>query len=94
METPAIVFVHGFWEGTVPFIPLVQRLHKRGYNASIASWPSLGHTSPGNPNQDDDIAAIRAFIEPYVNQGRKVVVVCHSWAGYEFFKTRFRKDQD
>ena len=82
MEKPVIIFVHGLWEGTAPFVPIARKLHALGYSTNIATFPSLGQSSPGNANMDDDIAAVRAFIQPHVERGRKVVLVPHSFGGY------------
>ena len=79
---PTIVFVPGFWEGSAPFLHVVSLLQKEGYSTEIATLPSTGTVSPGNPSMHDDIAAIRSFIINLVEKGQHVVLVLHSAGGF------------
>jgi pimeloyl-ACP methyl ester carboxylesterase len=87
MGDPTIIFVPGLWEGGAVFIPTARKLQIQGFSTVITTLPSLGHASPGNPSLVDDIAAIRAFIEPVVSRERDVVLVCHSVGGYALYSS-------
>ena len=57
-------------------------LSEKNYATTIASLPSTGTTSPGNPGMHDDIAAIRSTIQELVIAEKKVVIVLHSAGGF------------
>jgi alpha-beta hydrolase superfamily lysophospholipase len=69
------------WEGAAVLVPIARKLQEQGFSNVITALPSLGHTSPGIPSLDDDIAAVRAFVKPVVRPEREVVLVCHSVGG-------------
>lgn len=79
---PTILFVPGFWEGSAPFSRVASLLRDQGYLSEIATLPSTGTVSPGNPSMKDDIAAIRSSVTNLVDLGQHVVLVLHSAAGF------------
>ena len=79
---PTILFVPGFWEGSAPFLHVASLLQAEGYPTEIATLPSTGTVSPGNPNMYDDIAAVRSTIIKLVEKGQHVVLVLHSAGGF------------
>ena len=79
---PTIVFVPGFWEGSAPFSHVASLLQAEGYPTEIATLPSTGTVSPGNPSMHDDVAAIRSTIINLVEKGQDVVLVLHSAGGF------------
>ena len=81
-QLPAIIFVPGAWEGPAVFAGVAKTLQEdHGFSTSVASLVSTGQASPGNTSLQDDIAAVRAFIEPLVSRGRHVLLVLHSAGG-------------
>ena len=79
---PTILFVPGFWEGSAPFSHVASLLQAQGYPTEIATLPSTGTVSPGNPSMYDDIAAIRSTVTSLVEKGQHVVLVLHSAGGF------------
>ena len=77
-----ILFIPGFWEGSAPFTRVTALLQSQGYSTQIATLPSTGKASPGNPSMKDDIAAVRSAIADLVNAGKDVVLVLHSAGGF------------
>lgn len=79
---PTILFVPGFWVGSAPFLHVASTLQAEGHQTEIATLPSTGTVSPGNPNMYDDIAAIRSIIIKLVEKGQHIVLVLHSAGGF------------
>ncbi len=79
---PTILFVPGFWEGSAPFSHVASLLQAQGYPTEIATLPSTGTLSPGNPSMKNDIAAIRSTVKNLVKTGQHVVLVLHSVGGF------------
>ena len=82
MAKPALVFVPGFWEGPSVFDDVSEKLQAHGYSTAYAPLASTGHASPGNPTTLDDVQHIRGVIEPLVEEGKELVLVCHSAGGF------------
>lgn len=81
MAKPTLIFVPGIWEGPFVFDDVSKRLQSYGYSTAYAPLLSTGHASPGNPTLLDDVQHIRGVIEPLVEEGREIVLVCHSAGG-------------
>ena len=79
---PTILIVPGFWEGSAPFLHVASLLQAEGYPTEIATLPSTGTVSPGNPNMYDDIAAVRSTVIKLVEKGQHIVLVLHSAGGF------------
>lgn len=79
---PTIIFVPGLWEGPKVFTKLTTLLQTQGYTTHIASLLSTGHTSPGKPSMNNDIAHIRSTISASVDAGEEVLLICHSAGGF------------
>jgi Alpha/beta hydrolase family len=82
MMASTILFVPGLWEGPSVFDSLSSLLAADGFNTEVASLPSTGTISPGNPTMKDDIAAIRQRLVPLVSRGDNVLLVLHSAGGF------------
>ena len=78
---PTILFVPGFWEGSAPFSDVASLLQAQGYPTEIATLPSTGTVSPGNPSMKDDIDAIHSTVTKIVDKGHHVVLVLHAEGG-------------
>ncbi|KAL4939860.1 hypothetical protein BDV06DRAFT_197950 [Aspergillus oleicola] len=77
---PTIILAPGSWYPASSMDPLANTLQKANYKTKTVSWPSVvrgGEVTSLN----EDIAALRALIEPEVAEDRDVVVLAHSWAG-------------
>ena len=78
-----IVIVPGFWESTTGvFDKVCKKLRYHYTKVIVAELRSTGHGSSDRITLDDDIAAIRGYIEPLVLAGDEVVVAAHSAGGY------------
>lgn len=77
---PTIILASGSWYPARSFDPLAQILHSHGYTTKSIAWPSIT-CAEEIKDLSEDIAALRALVEPEVQAGRDVVVVAHSWAG-------------
>ncbi|KAL4793638.1 Alpha/beta hydrolase fold-1 [Aspergillus venezuelensis] len=77
---PTIILAPGSWYPASSMDPLAAVLQKAGYRTKTVSWPSVVRGGEVQ-SLDEDIAALRALIEPEVAEGREVVVLAHSWAG-------------
>jgi len=79
---PTILFVPGFWEGPTVFDQCSSILQSDGFKTQVSVLPSTGTTSPGNPNMQDDIAAVRATVEKLVDAEEDVIMALHSGGGF------------
>ena len=68
---PNIVFVPGFWEAH-GFLTVSAPHLSHAVTSACTSKTSLGLTV------DDDIAAVRALVEPIAEAGQEVLIVLHS----------------
>ena len=76
---PTILLVPGFWEGPTVYTSVCNILNSKGYPTTLASLPSTGTTSPGNPSMSSDISAIRLVAQKLIEEEQKdVILVCHS----------------
>ena len=82
MSKPAVVFVPGFWEGPEVFSSVQEALGSYGYETLAVALPSTGTSSPNNPSMHDDIQAIRANIEPQIEEGNELLLAMHSAGGF------------
>ncbi|ESZ98066.1 hypothetical protein SBOR_1597 [Sclerotinia borealis F-4128] len=79
---PTIVFVPGFWEGPTVFEEVISLLKPIGFKTQVAALPSTGTVSPGNPDMNDDIAAVRSVVQELVDAEEDVLMVLHSGGGF------------
>jgi len=80
---PTILFVPGIWEGPTVFNHVCSLLQDLGFPTQTCTLPSTGTKSPGNPSMHDDKLAIRSVVQKLVEEeGKTVVLVCHSAGGF------------
>ncbi|KAK6828723.1 hypothetical protein RU639_003737 [Aspergillus parasiticus] len=77
-----ILIIPGLWEGPTVFNPVSTLLTASNLKTEIATLPSTGTISPGNPSLKDDVIAVRTHIEELVQQGQDVLLVLHSAGGF------------
>lgn len=78
---PTILIVPGAWQLPTSYEPFSDLLNKNGYEAGVVSLPSTGGTELPLTGLPEDIAAIRARLEPLVEAGKEVVLLTHSAGG-------------
>lgn len=75
---PTLLFVPGAWHKTACYAPVIEALNKHGYATATAELASVG-PKPGLETWADDICNISAVLSTLVNEGKRVIVVCHSY---------------
>ena len=80
--TPTILLVHGFWEGPDVYAEITSQLAQQDLRTHAVTLPSLGKESPGNPGMKDDIAHIRKEVTILADEGKEIVMVLDSGAGF------------
>lgn len=79
---PTILFVPGFWEGPTVFDEVISQLQSTNLKTQVVALPSTGTISPGNPDMNDDIAAVRTVVQKLVDAGEDILMVLHSGGGF------------
>lgn len=75
---PVIVAFPGAWHPATTIEPFAQVLRDRGYDVRAYQLRSVGNASA---HKTDDIAYIRSVLLELIEQGKDVVLLCHSFAG-------------
>lgn len=78
---PTILIVPGAWQLVASYKPFAELLTKAGYENQVVKLPSTGGTELPLTGLPEDIAAIRAALEPLVEAGKDVVLLTHSAGG-------------
>ncbi|KAI7784922.1 alpha beta-hydrolase [Diaporthe eres] len=78
---PTIVIVPGAWQLTSAFAPFADLLRSKGFDTEIVDMPSVGGTELPLTGLPEDIAAVRAVIQPLVEARRELVLLTHSAGG-------------
>ncbi|KJR86843.1 uncharacterized protein SPSK_02707 [Sporothrix schenckii 1099-18] len=82
MEKPIVLVVHGAWHRASHYTKLVEPLREAGYTVVVPALPSAGSEPPtANHTLDDDIETIQSAIQPFMDAGRELVAVLHSYGG-------------
>lgn len=79
-QKPVFVFAPGAWHSPECYRLVQDKLEAQGYETHGVVYPSVG-AEPPNKGLADDAAALRAEIVKHVDQGRRVIVVVHSYGG-------------
>ncbi|KAI8675769.1 AB hydrolase-1 domain-containing protein [Fusarium keratoplasticum] len=77
---PTIVFAPGAWHTADCFDVVREALHARDWTTEAVEYPSVG-AEPPTKGLADDANAVRASIERLADEGKKVVLVVHSYGG-------------
>lgn len=78
---PTIVIVPGAWQLTSCFTPFADLLKSKGLDTEVVDMPSVGGTQLPLTGLPEDIAAVRAVLQPLVEAGKEVVLLTHSAGG-------------
>ena len=77
---PVVVLVHGTWHRPIHFLPFILRLRKEGFTVVAPANASAGwDDSTAEKTLKDDAAVIKAATQPYLDAGRELIFVCHSY---------------
>lgn len=80
MSNPTIVFAPGAWHTADCYDVVRKELHAKGWETEAVDYPSVG-AEPPTKGLSDDVAAVRAVVEKLAEEGKKVMVVVHSYGG-------------
>lgn len=82
LTKPTIVIVPGAWQLSSCFAPFADLLRsKGGFETEVVTMPSVGGTQLPLTGLPEDIAAVRAVIQPLIEAGREIVLLTHSAGG-------------
>lgn len=77
---PTIVFAPGAWHTADCFDIVREALHARDWTTEAVEYPSVG-AEPPTKGLADDANAVRSSVERLADEGKKVVLVVHSYGG-------------
>ncbi|KAI1372670.1 alpha/beta-hydrolase [Hypoxylon crocopeplum] len=81
-DKPIILLIHGAWHIPLHYRYLIDGLRRSRYTVLAPSLVTTGYDdSIDGKTHLDATSQVREFILPYLDQGRKVVVVSHSYGG-------------
>lgn len=82
MSKPAFVFVGGVSHTPAFFENIISELAKSGHEAAAVRYPTLGYDAV-NRGYQNEVKAIQDTVTDFVeNQGKDVILVCHSYGGW------------
>ncbi|KAF2104426.1 alpha/beta-hydrolase [Rhizodiscina lignyota] len=84
LSKPVLVFIPGAWHTPKCFKEVINILVAQGFECDAVSLPSVGAEARGEEpvkNWDPDVEAIRSTITSYLNLGKDVVPIAHSYGG-------------
>lgn len=79
-DQPTILFVPGAWHGPDGFDAVRASLSSRNFPTVALALPSIGAEPPSKGLMDDTVF-VQSEIKKLVNQGKRIVVVTHSYGG-------------
>ncbi|KAF5025651.1 hypothetical protein F66182_2257 [Fusarium sp. NRRL 66182] len=77
---PTIVFAPGAWHTADCYDIVRTQLAARDWVTEAVEYPSVG-AEPPNKGLADDVSAVRAVLERLADEGKKIVLVVHSYGG-------------
>lgn len=77
---PVVVFVPGAWHQPICFSPVMKLLEAAGYETKGVKLASVGAPEPLKDFQPD-VEAIRQTMRPFIDAGKDVLLVVHSYGG-------------
>ncbi|KAI1337375.1 Alpha/beta hydrolase fold-1 [Xylariaceae sp. FL0016] len=79
-ESPVFVSVHGAWHSPACWDDVRAKLEKKEWKTEAIAHPSTGARS-ADVGLEDDAAAIRRVLNTLCDEGKKIVLVVHSFGG-------------
>ncbi|CAI7665833.1 unnamed protein product [Penicillium manginii] len=80
MGKPTFVFSLGAWVVPSVFDATRSHLESLGFSTACPAHPSIG-AEPPSMTLEDDVQSLRGVLTAYVDEGRDVIVVAHSYGG-------------
>lgn len=79
-ESPVFLLAHGAWHPPWLYEPLKEAIAKLGYTLVIPALPTMG-TKAKDIAWDADVKALLQIAEPLFAQGKKIILIGHSYGG-------------
>lgn len=80
---PTVVIVPGACHTPQHFASLIACLHQAGFSVVCKQLPSVDPPKHERPGMSDDILFMQQqLLQPLVDKGEDLLLVCHSYAGY------------
>lgn len=76
-----IVIVPGAWQLRSSWEGFISILKSAGYLTEYVEQPTLGGTTIPLAGLADDVKAVRDTLDVLVNEGKQVIILCHSAGG-------------
>lgn len=81
-EKPVIMIVHGAWHQPLHYTNLLNSLQTKGYTIRVPALATAGwDQSVSGRSVSDDVAILKSTMKEYLQVGKELVVVCHSFGG-------------
>lgn len=81
-QRPVILMCPGAFHSHIHYMLLTEPLRRDGYDLAIPELPSVGRAADiGKVHLADDVNCLRLTMQPYLEAGREIIVVVHSYGG-------------
>ncbi|VUC28778.1 unnamed protein product [Clonostachys rosea] len=81
-EKPVIILAHGAWHQPLHYTNLLSSLQSKGYTVRVPALATAGwDPSVSQKSVSDDVAILKSTMKEYLQAGKELVVVCHSFGG-------------
>lgn len=81
-QRPVILICPGAFHSQIHYLLLAEPLRREGYDLAIPELPSVGRAADlGKVHLADDVNCLRLTMQPYLEAGREIIVVVHSYGG-------------
>ncbi|KAG8164260.1 hypothetical protein KVR01_006178 [Diaporthe batatas] len=79
-EKPVFLLAHGAWHPSWLYEPLKEALARLGYALAVPALPTMGTNAKG-VTWEADVEALLQTAEPLFAEGKKVILIGHSYGG-------------
>ncbi|CAG9985010.1 unnamed protein product [Clonostachys byssicola] len=81
-EKPVIIIVPGAWHQPLHYTNLLNSLQTKGYAVRVPALATAGWGQDvAGKSVSDDVAILKSTMKEYLDAGKELVVVCHSFGG-------------
>lgn len=84
-QKPVILLLHGAFHRPIHYGRLIGALRNEGYTVEYPKLATSGRNDSEQPlegqTHHDDVKVIHEAMEPHLEKGRNIIIVCHSFGG-------------
>jgi pimeloyl-ACP methyl ester carboxylesterase len=81
-QKPVVVLVHGAWHHPVHYRALIFALQEQGYTVLAPLNATVGYDDAVvGKTYKDDVKRVHDYLFPVLDEGREVIMLCHSYGG-------------